>query len=900
MFQLLGRGSYGTVRLARDLERNTLCVSRVLHSLQRCLSVGPRRSTAVSHPSRPSQTGHWRPVLCALPLSIHIHPTPTPPPPLPPSPQAIKCMSKRKLRRLTFGRRPRTASSSTPSTPLAAHAASAASSQMASGGDTEHLNREITILKRIRHKHIVRLLEVINDPAHDIVYMALELLRHGVVMDMSKPETVTQLSERRACTYLRQVLLGLEYLHSERIVHRDIKPSNLLLHSESCVKITDFGASHYFEDPATDFRLAQTAGTPAFYAPECVKSSGTPFDTRAVDIWAAGVTLYCFLFARTPFRGSNAYDIYQRVADDPVPLTGVPRKHPLSAQALGVLRRMLHKNPERRATMKVLRNDPWLTRFGTEELPPREDNVAGLLDEPATVTAAAAVAAAAAEERRRSSGGTSSDGTSSSGATSSSATASTAGATASAQASNGGVGPMPAGALSPQRLRKVLSPAAASTSAVAAMTPQKRGSSEACRDAAVQRSGSVRSHQGRSQRSSTRRRSSNSRTVSLLHFGLGRKPPCPSIFVVVLIKSMLRRRSFRAPFAALRARLRAEQESELLDADDDYTSDGRPTSRSSNRSVPASAPAHSRKMFFSGPADMDPLMEMASEQGSPGLGPAMSPGLSPGLSPAGAAARPAAAAQLCSPLLSPSRRRSFFDFQVQSSPGSAASREVEAGVGVVVVHPRPTLTSRHGSGILAVGPAPRPSIDAAFDMSAMAAAAAAAEAAHGKEGSPGGPMRARCCSDIGPRPRTRTNDLLRHEHAAHRRLTAAIQAMQLQEESSSAPSSAKSSQAEVGSGGQGGGVGVDDADSVPAPVVAEAHGAPRPDAEARVTLLSSPSAAAAAAQELQQSHVARTAQAAREGLPVRAPHFKYAQAHRNNRLKSKLQGRIAAGRVSHL
>lgn len=298
---------------------------------------------------------------------------------------------------MTFGRRPQRLSGSVSSThsqaacPPAPGVSSRLSggvlagtapcpSSLASNGSSgdigDSLDREISILKRVNHRHIVRLLEVINDPQHDIVYMVMELLRHGPVMDMCKPETITQFSERRACTYTRQIILALEYLHAERIVHRDVKPSNLLLQSEHCIKLTDFGTAHYFSEPETDFKLSHTAGTPAFLAPECVAADGAAFDTRAVDLWATGVTLYCFLFGRTPYRGSTAYDIYQKVAQEPVPLTHVPRDKPLSAQALHLLNRMLQKDVSQRATIDQLRNDPWLTRFGTELMPDKTVNLA--------------------------------------------------------------------------------------------------------------------------------------------------------------------------------------------------------------------------------------------------------------------------------------------------------------------------------------------------------------------------------------------------------------------------------------------------------------------------------------------------------------------------------------------
>jgi [calcium/calmodulin-dependent protein kinase] kinase len=235
--------------------------------------------------------------------------------------------------------------------------------------------QEVNIIKRINHPNVVKMLEVINDPEHDIVYMVLELLKTGVLMDMTKPETLKQLSEPRACTYFRQMVLALEYLHHNRIVHRDIKPSNLLLADADTIKLTDFGVSHYFEDADTDFVLQKTEGTPAFLAPECCQSDGSGYDARGVDLWAVGATLYCFLFARTPFDGTTAYETYAAILGTPLRLDRVARDKPLSPEVCELLQQLLQKDPEARLKMAQLREHPWVTRFETDPLPPKKENL---------------------------------------------------------------------------------------------------------------------------------------------------------------------------------------------------------------------------------------------------------------------------------------------------------------------------------------------------------------------------------------------------------------------------------------------------------------------------------------------------------------------------------------------
>lgn len=102
----------------------------------------------------------------------------------------------------------------------------------------------------------------------------------------------------------------LPAVHCQKIVHRDIKPSNLLLGDDGHVKIADFGVSNQFE--GNDAQLSSTAGTPAFMAPEAISDSGQSFSGKALDVWATGVTLYCFVYGKVSPEGlAKLYDWIQ-------------------------------------------------------------------------------------------------------------------------------------------------------------------------------------------------------------------------------------------------------------------------------------------------------------------------------------------------------------------------------------------------------------------------------------------------------------------------------------------------------------------------------------------------------------------------------------------------------------
>ncbi|TPX36258.1 hypothetical protein SmJEL517_g01468 [Synchytrium microbalum] len=154
----------------------------------------------------------------------------------------------------------------------------------------EKIQREIAIMKKCDHPHVVKLLEVIDDPAAEKIYLVLEFLPGGELKwtdGRDPPGPIIAIDEVRRI--FRDVVCGVEYLHYQGIVHRDIKPANLLLTEDHRVKMSDFGVSAFTKerkrkrtDTATkdenesddaagseeEVELAKTAGTPAFFAPE--------------------------------------------------------------------------------------------------------------------------------------------------------------------------------------------------------------------------------------------------------------------------------------------------------------------------------------------------------------------------------------------------------------------------------------------------------------------------------------------------------------------------------------------------------------------------------------------------------------------------------------------------------
>ncbi|XP_055862953.1 calcium/calmodulin-dependent protein kinase kinase 1-like isoform X5 [Biomphalaria glabrata] len=230
----------------------------------------------------------------------------------------------------------------------------------------ERVYREIAILKKLDHPNVVKLVEVLDDPDEDKLYLVFELVEKGEVMTVP---SATPFTEELSRSYFRDIISGIEYLHYQKIIHRDIKPSNLLLGDDDHIKIADFGVSNEFS--GGDAFLTNTAGTPAFMAPETLQDDAQNFQGKALDIWAMGVTLYCFTFGKVPFEEEYVLGLHKKILKDSVQF---PEKPEVSEELKDLILQMLDKNPTTRITLSEIKEHDWVTCHGQFPMPSEEAN----------------------------------------------------------------------------------------------------------------------------------------------------------------------------------------------------------------------------------------------------------------------------------------------------------------------------------------------------------------------------------------------------------------------------------------------------------------------------------------------------------------------------------------------
>ncbi|KAE9338829.1 hypothetical protein PR003_g11311 [Phytophthora rubi] len=249
---------------------------------------------------------------------------------------------------------------------------------------------EIAIMKKLHHPNLLNLLEVFDDDSETLVLM-LEYAPSGQVMQWypekklyqrgkSKDKSCFSEEELRAC--VRQLLLGLEYLHENNICHRDLKPENILLGQDGTFKIADFGVAHFFEEddkeakakadgagnPATakphrKGYVSTTAGTYAFMGPETLK--GGEYSAYAADIWALGITIHALAFGTIPFYDPDVVTLFEMIEKNPIELEN--NGNGASDGLVELLYGLLEKDPEKRWSLQKCKEHAWVLEGLTDK-----------------------------------------------------------------------------------------------------------------------------------------------------------------------------------------------------------------------------------------------------------------------------------------------------------------------------------------------------------------------------------------------------------------------------------------------------------------------------------------------------------------------------------------------------
>ncbi|XP_060760889.1 death-associated protein kinase 2 isoform X2 [Neoarius graeffei] len=215
------------------------------------------------------------------------------------------------------------------------------------------VEKEVEILQSLQHQNIMTLKDVFESKVE--VVLIIELIRGGELFDFIAEKEF--LTETDAIEFLKQILEGVNYMHSKHIGHFDLKPENIMLSDKQVpspnIKIIDFGMAHCFQQGE---EYKSMGGTPQYIAPEIIKYE--PLSTAA-DMWSIGVITYILLSGLSPFQGETNEETLENI----VALTykfDAQYFSQTSSMAKDFIQKLLVKEQSERMTAEECLIHPWI------------------------------------------------------------------------------------------------------------------------------------------------------------------------------------------------------------------------------------------------------------------------------------------------------------------------------------------------------------------------------------------------------------------------------------------------------------------------------------------------------------------------------------------------------------
>jgi serine/threonine protein kinase len=190
---------------------------------------------------------------------------------------------------------------------------------------------EIKALMSLSHTLIVRLLSCMED--ENYTYLVLELVPGE---DLFHAMRRKRLSREEVGRIAAQVLVVLEYIHSQGFVYRDLKPENIMILPSGDIKLIDFGFAKQMEAE----RTFTTVGSAEYMAPEVILRDG---HDKGADWWSYGILLYELLCGQLPFHGESVQDTYEEIIGGVLEFS-----RNIEPSAKDLIRRLLTRDPHLR------------------------------------------------------------------------------------------------------------------------------------------------------------------------------------------------------------------------------------------------------------------------------------------------------------------------------------------------------------------------------------------------------------------------------------------------------------------------------------------------------------------------------------------------------------------------